>query len=110
MALSGLSLLLLPAVASIPFIMFLMFLNGACNMFFYFIWETSLQELVPEEKFGRVASLDMLGSFALLPVGYLLTGWAAEGIGEITTLLTFSSIIVLIAVLVLFHKRIRAFN
>ncbi|QQZ08660.1 MFS transporter [Heyndrickxia vini] len=109
-ALSGLSLLLLPAVASIPFIMFLMFLNGACNMFFGLIWETSLQELVPEEKFGRVASLDMLGSFALLPVGYLLTGWAAEGIGEITTLLTFSSIIVLIAVLVLFHKRIRAFN
>lgn len=109
-ALTGLSLLLLPFFASIPFLVMLMFLNGASNMLGGLIWETSLQELVPEEKFGRVASLDMLGSFALLPVGYLLTGWVAEGIGEITTLVAFSSVIVLIAVLVLFNKGIRTFN
>ena len=109
-ALSGLTFLLLPIFASVPLIMLLMFLNGASNMFFGLIWETSLQELVPEEKFGRVASLDMLGSFALLPVGYLLTGWVAEGIGEITTLAAFSSVIVLISIVVLFHKEIRTFN
>jgi MFS family permease len=109
-ALSGLSLLFLPIVANAPFIMLLMFLNGACNMFFGLIWETSLQELVPEEKFGRVASLDMLGSFALMPVGYLLTGWVAEDIGEIPTLTAFSSVIVLISIVVMFHKGIRTFN
>jgi len=52
----------------------------------------------------------MLGSFGLLPIGYLITGWVAEGIGEITTLVAFSSVIVLIAVYVLFHKGIRSFN
>lgn len=108
-AFTGVTLLLLPAFASVPFIMLLMFLNGASNMLGCLIWETSLQELVPEEKFGRVASLDMLGSFGLLPVGYLMTGWVAEGIGEITTLIAFGSIIVLISVLVLFHKGIRTF-
>ncbi|PKR84090.1 MFS transporter [Heyndrickxia camelliae] len=108
-AFTGVTFLLLPAFASVPFIMLLMFLNGASNMLGGLIWETSLQELVPEEKFGRVASLDMLGSFGLLPVGYLMTGWVAEGIGEITTLIAFGSIIVLISVLVLFHKGIRTF-
>jgi hypothetical protein len=43
-------------------------------MIFALVWETSLQELVPEEAFGRVASLDMLGSFALLPLGHLGVG------------------------------------
>ncbi|MBS4175598.1 MFS transporter [Bacillus sp. FJAT-49736] len=109
-AITGLSLLLLPAFASVPFIMLLMFINGASNMLGGLIWETSLQELVPEEKFGRVASLDMLGTVALLPAGYLLTGWIAEGIGEITTLIAFSSAIAMIGVVVLLNKSIRAFD
>lgn len=87
-----------------------MFLNGAGIMLFGLIWEISLQELVPEEKFGRVASLDMLGSFALLPVGYLVTGWLAKGGGEIFTLIMFSIIIVLISLIVMFNKGIRNFN
>ena len=109
-AASGLSLLLTPFVPNVPLLMMLMFLNGAGLMLFGLIWEISLQELVPEEKFGRVASLDMLGSFALLPVGYLLTGWLAEGIGEIFTLITFSMVIVLISSVVMFNKGIRDFN
>jgi len=52
----------------------------------------------------------MLGSFALLPVGYLLTGWLAEGIGEILTLMIFSIVIVLLAGLSLMIKGIREFN
>jgi hypothetical protein len=65
---------------------------------------------LPEEKLGRVVSLDMLGSFSLLPVGYLVTGWLAEGIGEIFTLVSFSIVIVFISVLVMFNKGIRNFN
>ncbi len=109
-AVSGLALLLMPFVSSVLLLMVCMFLEGAGIMLFGLIWETSLQELVPEEKFGRVASLDMLGSFSLLPVGYLVTGWLAEGIGEIFTLVSFSIVIVFISVLVMFNKGIRNFN
>ena len=109
-AVSGLGLLFMPFISSVPFLMVLMFLEGAGMMLFGLIWEISLQELVPEDKFGRVVSLDMLGSFALLPVGYLLTGWIAEGIGEIFTFVTFSIVIVLISVLVMFNKGIRNYN
>ncbi|MEH6957673.1 MFS transporter [Neobacillus drentensis] len=109
-AVSGLGLLFMPFISSVPFLMVFMFLEGAGMMLFGLIWEISLQELVPEDKFGRVVSLDMLGSFALLPVGYLLTGWIAEGIGEIFTFVTFSIVIVLISVLVMFNKGIRNYN
>lgn len=108
--LSGIGLFLLAFISSVPLLMTCMFLEGAGIMLFGLIWETSLQELVPEEKFGRVVSLDMLGSFALLPVGYLLTGWLAEGIGEILTLMIFSIVIVLISGLSVMIKGIREFN
>jgi MFS family permease len=109
-AVGGLSLLFTPFVSNVPILMALMFLDGAGIMLFGLIWEISLQELVPEEKFGRVASLDMLGSFVLLPIGYFLTGWLAEGIGEISTLVSYSITIVLISIVVMFNKGVRNFN
>lgn len=48
---------------------------------FEIIWVTVLQELVPAEKQGRVFSIDMLGSFALLPVGYAVIGALTDRIG-----------------------------
>jgi MFS family permease len=36
------------------------------------IWETTLMELVPTERLGRVISLDYFGSFGLMPVGFVL--------------------------------------
>ncbi|PLR94135.1 MFS transporter [Bacillus sp. T33-2] len=84
--LSGLALLAMPFVTWAPGLVGLLAIEGFGIMMFALVWETSLQELVPEEAFGRVASLDMLGSFALLPLGYLLTGWLADVIGGITTI------------------------
>ena len=37
-----------------------------------------MQALVPDKVLGRVASIDLLGSLALLPLGFLLTGYLAE--------------------------------
>jgi len=50
------------------------FIGGACLGFFSIIWVTVLQEMVPGDKLGRVSSIDMLGSYALLPLGYALVG------------------------------------
>lgn len=108
--LSGISLLFFPFVNSTPLLMVLMMIEGAGIMMFALIWETSMQELVPDEKFGRVASLDMLGSFALLPVGYLLTGWGANIISSQSMILLLCSIILLIVMLALLHKGIRSFD
>ncbi|GGL46649.1 hypothetical protein GCM10007968_08420 [Sporolactobacillus putidus] len=70
-------------------------------MAFGLIWETSLQELVAPEAFGRVASLDMLGSFALLPAGFLFTGWFANIIGGAAAITILGATVVLSTVLIL---------
>lgn len=60
----------------------------ACSVFiglglgaFGVIWVSVLQELVPEEKQGRVFSIDALGSFCLLPLGLSLAGLATDHFG-----------------------------
>jgi DHA3 family tetracycline resistance protein-like MFS transporter len=45
------------------------FLRGLCVGFGVAMWETMLQELVPENMLSRVISLDFFGSFGLMPIG-----------------------------------------
>ncbi len=48
---------------------------------FMLIEVTLLQERVPEHLLGRVSSLDMFGSFLLLPIGLGIVGWLADLVG-----------------------------
>jgi MFS family permease len=48
---------------------------------FELIWVTSLQELVPPDKLGRVSSVDWVGSLALSPVGLAVIGILTDRIG-----------------------------
>lgn len=84
---AGLSLISLAFVPTATGAIALFALEGFGLMIFGLIWEISLQELVPQEAFGRVASLDMLGSFALLPIGFIAVGWLADHIGGIATII-----------------------
>ncbi len=60
-------------------------INGAALEGVGLAWTNLLQEMVPVDKLGRVSSIDMLGSFVLLPIGFALTGWAVETIGPALT-------------------------
>jgi MFS family permease len=55
--------------------------NGAALELGHLVWTNTLQELVPNEKLSRVVSIDNMGSFALLPIGFALAGWATEEFG-----------------------------
>ncbi len=55
--------------------------EGATTIIFGLIWLNSLQELVPGNLLGRVSSIDNLGSYVLLPVGYALAGVLTDKIG-----------------------------
>lgn len=107
---SGMSLLLMPFVSWAPGLIGLMALEGFGIMIFGLIWETSLQELVPEEAFGRVASLDMLGSFALLPLGYLVVGWLANIIGGTVTIIILAIAAIVVVAIALLVPSIRKFD
>lgn len=108
--LSGVAFLLMPFTPWVPVLAALMALEGFGLMIFSLVWETSLQELVPQEAFGRVVSLDMMGSFMLLPVGYVLIGWMADWIGGIWTMALFASLGILIVASILAVPSIRRFD
>ena len=51
--------------------------RGFCLGFGVALWETMLQELVPEQMLSRVVSLDVFGSFGLMPIGLGLSAAVA---------------------------------
>ncbi|MFF7369082.1 MFS transporter [Streptomyces tricolor] len=50
------------------------------------VWETTVQNTIPEHALARVMSYDWLMSLGAMPVGYLLAPLAAEAWGSTTTL------------------------
>ncbi len=85
-------------------------INGAALEMGSLAWTNTLQETVAVEKLGRVYSIDMLGSYVLLPIGYALTALMTELIGPATVFLLGGGITVVLAVLGLMHPRIRAWS
>ena len=73
-AVSGLALVGLSFAPQVGWGVAAMVLGGASITVFGVVWETTMQELVPGEVLGRVVSIDMLGSFALLPLGFCSRG------------------------------------
>lgn len=108
--LSGIALLLMAAAPSPAVLCALFAIEGFGMMMFGLIWETSMQEMVPQETFGRVASLDMLGSFALLPIGYIVVGWLADYIGGLETIALFAAIGTLALLAVMFTPAVRNYD
>lgn len=51
------------------------------------IWANLLYELVPNEKLGRVSSVDLLGSLGMLPLGYVSAGWLSDHFGPASVFL-----------------------
>ena len=82
-------------------------INGAALEAVGLAWTNLLQELVPLDKLGRVSSIDMLGSFVLLPIGFALTGWAVEAIGPALTFVIGGGLGALICALPLLLPSIR---
>jgi len=85
-------------------------LNGAALETFGLVWTNLLQELVPIEKLGRVSSIDMLGSFVLLPIGFGLTGVCIELIGPAPTFVLAGLLTISFAILPLLRPQIRNFD
>src|SRR3972149_5854292 len=81
--------------------------NGAALEIVGLVWTTLLQELVPPQKMGRVSSVDMLGSFVLLPIGFAFTGLLVDAIGVTAVFLAGGLITVVLCALPLLHPAIR---
>jgi MFS family permease len=71
------------------------------------IWTNTLQEKVPQEKLGRVSSIDALGSFVFLPLGFAAAGLLSERVGPADVFVLGGAILMAISVVMLLVPAIR---
>jgi MFS family permease len=83
------------------------FATGVCIEIFGVLWDTSMQQQIPQEKLSRLYSYDMLGSWALLPLGYIAAGPVSEAIGVTETFVAATVVIVVATALVLLSHDVR---
>ncbi|HZC05116.1 MAG TPA: MFS transporter [Ktedonobacterales bacterium] len=74
---------------------------------FEIIWATTMQELVPPDKLGRVSSVDWLGSLCLQPVGLAVVGALTDAIGPAWVFVVGGSFSVLLTLFGLTARGIR---
>jgi MFS family permease len=91
----------------VPAIAALEALTAVCVQFYFTLWETSIQEQVPERAVSRVGSYDLLVSTGLLPVGAVVVGPIAEAAGLHHSLRLMSLIGIVVAVAILAVPSVR---
>lgn len=108
--LAGLMLALFGLPVPVPALIVAALVNGAALETHSQVWTNILQDVVPSERLGRVASIDSLGSFALLPLGFAIAGWATDQLGPAAIFTIGGGMTALIALVALTHPAIRAFD
>jgi MFS family permease len=93
----------LPVVALIA----LAALAGIGSETFGIMWDTTMQQEIPQEKLSRVYSYDALGSWVLIPLGLAVAGPLAEVFGTRETILGASAISLTATLAVLFVRDVR---
>ena len=74
------------------------------------VWMQSLQEIVPGDKLGRVSSLDALGSWAFIPLGYALAGVLTDRMGAPVVFIAGGLATIALVGVALLHPRVRGFD
>jgi predicted MFS family arabinose efflux permease len=112
-ACSALCLLMAPPVALLalraPALMIALaqVLSGMSMGLFGALWQTTLQQHVPEESLSRVSAWDWMGTFAFLPLGLILVGPVSDAIGISTTLWIAAGYVVVSTLAVLMVPSVR---
>jgi hypothetical protein len=83
---------------------------GAGETILGLAWVHALQEYVPSTQLGRVYSIDALGSYALIPVGYAIAGGMADVVGPATVFLVGGIVSALLLGVTAMHLSIRGLD
>jgi MFS family permease len=82
---------------------------GVCGGLFINLNLVLIQEITPNERLGRVVSMQQLSTFGLTPIGALIAGFLATGIGTRATIVAFGTIgAVLVLIALVRAKDLRA--
>jgi DHA3 family tetracycline resistance protein-like MFS transporter len=106
----GLMILLVGLPIGIVGIALALCAHGFTMALFTLVWINTLQEMVPREMMGRVVSIDMLGSFVLLPIGFGVAGWATDLVGAPLVFLIGGALTMALIGIGLLHPTIRTLD
>lgn len=101
-------LVLLAARAALPLVMVAAFAVGFSLSTFNALWRTTEQTLVPRRALSRVAAYELLGAYALGPIGLALVGPVSEAVGIATVLVAAAGWQVLSSAVVLLLPEVRS--
>jgi MFS family permease len=96
MFLYTLPLILLAAASPLALVALGAGIAGFALELFGVLWDTTLQTNVPRQTLARVAAYDLLGSLALVPLGYAIVGPASALVGVSTTLAIAAAVVVVL--------------
>ncbi|MFI6893883.1 MFS transporter [Streptomyces sp. NPDC050256] len=98
------------ADVSIGLLGFSVFLTGLGYGLFGVLWASALQRSIPDELLGRVFAVEMLGTYALEPVGLAVAPVAAEFLGLRSVLVFGLVALIATTVVPLFVPGVRTFS
>lgn len=84
------------------------FAAGVGGEVFGVLWDTVMQEQIPEAALSRVSSYDMFGSIIFIPLGAAAAGVVAEQIGVTETIVAAAAVITFATALVLLVDEVRS--
>jgi MFS family permease len=93
--------------ASLPVVVAAAFLTGFGIEIFGVLWDTAVMQEIPQEKLSRISSYDALGSWVLMPLGFIVAGPLAAAIGTRATFLAAALLSVGATALVLLSRDVR---
>jgi MFS family permease len=107
LAVGGIMLLLFGL--GLPFWLLLVaaLINGFALQTGQLAWMHLLQEKIPNEQLGRVASIDATGSYILMPVGLIVAGWATTLLGPSLVFVLGGGLSAVMGLAALLHPTIR---
>jgi MFS family permease len=103
----ALVLLALAEPLPLPLVVAAAFASGVGIEVFGVLWDTTVQQEIPQEMLSRVSSYDALGSFVLMPLGYVVAGPVAAVIGIRPSFYAAAGLVVGATLLVLLSREVR---
>jgi MFS family permease len=102
-----LPLLTLAGPAPLEIVIAAAFVTGFAYEIFGVLWDTAIQQEIPQDKLSRISAYDALGSLVLTPVALAAIGPIADVLGARTTLLACAVLVVIATVPVLLSRDVR---
>lgn len=103
----ALILVALAVPAPLPVVIASAFLTGFGIEIFGVLWDTAVMQEIPQEKLSRISSYDALGSWVLMPLGFILAGPIAAAVGTRATFAGAAVLTVGATALVLLSRDVR---